>query len=79
MRTGHWSAALAVAGIALVSMPGSASAHPLGNFTVNVFSGLRVGPDRVDVELVVDMAEIPAFQARRDADAAGPDYAPRSC
>ena len=79
MSTARWLAAATLAAIAFVSAPGAASAHPLGNFTVNVFSGLRVGPDRVHVDLVVDMAEIPAFQARRDADATGPDFAPRSC
>ena len=57
----------------------AASAHPLGNFTVNQYSGLRVGAERVDVELVVDMAEIPTFQARRQLDADGAAYAPRRC
>src|SRR5262249_32849247 len=42
-----------------------------GNFTVNVYSGLRVQPDRVAIDLVVDMAEIPTFQARRDIDTNG--------
>ncbi len=49
----------------------AAFAHPLGNFTVNTYSGLRVQPDRVVIDLVVDMAEIPAFQARRNVDADG--------
>jgi len=79
VRTARWLTAATLGAIAFAVAPGAASAHPLGNFTVNVFSGLRVGPDRVDIELVVDMAEIPAFQARREADATGPDFAPRSC
>ncbi|MGH9278527.1 MAG: nickel/cobalt transporter [Acidimicrobiales bacterium] len=58
--------ALALVAAAVLLAPGAASAHPLGNFTVNVYSGLRVGADRVDVHLVVDMAEIPTFQARVD-------------
>jgi nickel/cobalt transporter (NicO) family protein len=45
-----------------------AAAHPLGNFTVNAYSGLRVGPDRLVVDYVVDLAEIPAFQARQEVD-----------
>jgi nickel/cobalt transporter (NicO) family protein len=45
-----------------------ASAHPLGNFTVNQHSGLVVSERAVSVELVVDMAEIPAFQARQEID-----------
>jgi ABC-type nickel/cobalt efflux system permease component RcnA len=46
-----------------------AAAHPLGNFTVNAYSGLRVGPDRLVVDYVVDMAEIPTFQTRQAIDA----------
>ena len=46
-----------------------AAAHPLGNFTVNTYSGLRVGPDRLVVDYVVDMAEIPSFQTRQAIDA----------
>jgi nickel/cobalt exporter len=56
------AAALAVAGAA------PAAAHPLGNFTVNSYSGLRVGPDRLVVDYVLDMAEIPTFQARQGID-----------
>ncbi|HEX8355183.1 MAG TPA: sulfite exporter TauE/SafE family protein, partial [Pyrinomonadaceae bacterium] len=39
-----------------------ASAHPLGNFTVNRFARVRVEPGGVRVRYVIDMAEIPAFQ-----------------
>jgi nickel/cobalt exporter len=45
-----------------------AAAHPLGNFTTNSSGGLRVGPDRLVVDYVLDLAEIPAFQARRAID-----------
>ena len=70
---------LAVVIAALVVPSVAASAHPLGNFTVNQYSGLRVTPSAVDLDLVVDMAEIPTFQARGDVDAAGAAYAPRQC
>src|SRR4051812_18317142 len=53
---------LIVSCLAVVAMPRPAAAHPLGNFTVNQYSALTVGLDRVDVFYVVDMAEIPAFQ-----------------
>ena len=56
-----------VAGV-VMAQPGVASAHPLGNFTVNQASALTVAPDRVSVEHVIDMAEIPTFQARSDID-----------
>ncbi len=39
-----------------------ASAHPLGNFTINHYAGVTVRPDAVIVDYVIDMAEIPAFQ-----------------
>jgi nickel/cobalt transporter (NicO) family protein len=55
----------------LLAAPGTAHAHPLGNFTINVYSGLRVQPHRVFVDYVVDMAEIPGFQARQQVDANG--------
>jgi nickel/cobalt transporter (NicO) family protein len=50
--------------VALVA-PAAASAHPLGNFTVNRFSGIELSGDRVYVKYVLDMAEIPAFQERQ--------------
>ena len=57
----------------LVVAPPLASAHPLGNFTVNTYAGLDVRRDRVDVDYVVDMAEIPTFQARPQIDRNGDD------
>ena len=39
------------------------SAHPLGNFTVNRYSELDVAGNRVYVVYVLDLAEIPTFQA----------------
>jgi nickel/cobalt exporter len=41
-----------------------ASAHPLGNFTVNRFARLEAAGDRVYVRYVLDLAEIPTFQDR---------------
>lgn len=42
-----------------------ASAHPLGNFTTNTYAGLVVRADGVAVDYVVDLAEVPTLQARR--------------
>jgi ABC-type nickel/cobalt efflux system permease component RcnA len=64
-------AALAVATIAVVVPAGAAVAHPLGNFTVNTSAALSVERERVSVDFVVDMAEIPTYQARRSLDADG--------
>src|SRR6266487_961931 len=40
-----------------------ASAHPLGNFTINRFSRIEVSGQRLYVVYVLDLAEIPTFQA----------------
>ena len=40
-----------------------AAAHPLGNFTINHFTRIDAGLQRVRLHYVIDMAEIPAFQA----------------
>jgi ABC-type nickel/cobalt efflux system permease component RcnA len=53
--------ALALLG-ALLS-PAAAAAHPLGNFTVNRFSRIETAAHRVYVVYVLDLAEIPTFQA----------------
>src|SRR5713226_2213741 len=45
-----------------VLTPRSGSAHPLGNFSISHYSGIRVGKDFVDVRYIADMAEIPTFQ-----------------
>jgi ABC-type nickel/cobalt efflux system permease component RcnA len=46
----------------------SASAHPLGNFTINRYSGIEVFVGHVDLHYVVDMAEIPTFQTIDEID-----------
>lgn len=51
-----------VAGVALLSSAPAASAHPLGNFTTNRFSGLEISTDEVHIHYAIDMAEIPTLQ-----------------
>ena len=61
--------AVVVATPVLVLLPaGSASAHPLGNFTVNHYDGLVLSAHQVRDDAVVDTAEIPTEQARRQVD-----------
>jgi nickel/cobalt transporter (NicO) family protein len=55
---------LAVAAASL-ALPALAAAHPLGNFTVNRFSRIEMSGPRLYVRYVLDMAEIPTFQAGR--------------
>ena len=40
----------------------TASAHPLGNFTVNRFAGIEIAGNEIYVRYAVDLAEIPTYQ-----------------
>jgi ABC-type nickel/cobalt efflux system permease component RcnA len=39
-----------------------ALAHPMGNFSISHFAGLRIERDAVDIRYILDLAEIPTFQ-----------------
>lgn len=64
-------AAVMLATALAVALAPSALAHPLGNFTINHYAGLRVGRDSVAVDVVIDEAEIPTFEARLEIDVDG--------
>jgi ABC-type nickel/cobalt efflux system permease component RcnA len=66
-RSARTLASLALA-IAFAALPSVVLAHPLGNFTINHYAGLTVRPSQVDLDVVIDMAEIPAFQERQRMD-----------
>lgn len=57
----YTSRAIAVLAIAF-ALPNVAYAHPMGNFSINHYGKIEVGAQRVDLEYVIDMAEIPTFQ-----------------
>jgi ABC-type nickel/cobalt efflux system permease component RcnA len=66
----------------------AANAHPLGNFTINHYAGLHIVPTQIEVDYVLDMAEIPAFQEINQFDlmshstagsATTTDYAANKC
>jgi len=59
-RRRRWLIGLALAGFMV--LPRAGLAHPLGNFSVNRYAGLRLGTDGVELRYIVDMAEIPTFQ-----------------
>jgi nickel/cobalt transporter (NicO) family protein len=61
---------LALASVALLA-PLSAKAHPLGNFTINQYSRIQPSGDRLYVLYVLDLAEIPTFQAKPQVAAEG--------
>jgi hypothetical protein len=74
-RSGRTVRRRVVAGVGLIAAlavmlvaPTVVAAHPLGNFTINHYAGIRIEPDRVLLDVVIDQAEIPTFQARLDFD-----------
>ena len=59
-------AGLTVALILLAPRP--SSAHPLGNFSISHYTGVRVEQDSIELRYFVDMAEIPTFQEIQETD-----------
>jgi len=57
-------ATLAAGLVALLLTAASAQAHPLGNFTINHLTQVRVDDDAITLRYILDLAEIPTFQAR---------------
>lgn len=53
---------LFVAVLLVVSSAGRGVSHPLGNFTINHYTGIEVRSDSMILHYVIDMAEIPTFQ-----------------
>ena len=62
MRARLVLAALVAAVAVALSVAPAATAHPLGNFSVNHVSTVSISGDRVDVRYVLDQAEIPTVQ-----------------
>ena len=63
MRRMRLSGLLLLGCVLALVQPRPTSAHPLGNFTINLYSRLTVDAAGVAVWYVVDMAEIPTYQA----------------
>jgi nickel/cobalt exporter len=63
---GAFALALLAAGL-----PAVAAAHPLGNFSINHYAGIRISTDAIMIDLVIDMAEIPSVEAIAALDADG--------
>lgn len=66
------TAAALVATIALVlASAETASAHPLGNFTVNRYAGIEIAGSDIYVRYALDLAEIPTYQLGSEIRRAG--------
>src|SRR5580692_2418232 len=50
----------------LISTSTTSFAHPMGNFSVNHYSKVKIGQGSVEIRYVIDMAEIPTFQEIRE-------------
>jgi ABC-type nickel/cobalt efflux system permease component RcnA len=61
----HFLAALVIVG--LLATPHFGSAHPLGNFSINHYTAIRIEPDALMLRYIIDMAEIPTFQEIQDS------------
>ncbi|MGD0628083.1 MAG: hypothetical protein ABR987_01950, partial [Terracidiphilus sp.] len=55
-----------------------ASAHPMGNFSVNHYSRITLEADRIRVRYFIDLAEIPTFQELQQANIATTAIDPNS-
>ncbi|OFW75723.1 MAG: hypothetical protein A2Y55_12920 [Actinobacteria bacterium RBG_16_68_12] len=64
-------AAAVLVAVAVLAAPAPASAHPLGNFTVNRYAGIELAGSGVFVHYVLDVAEIPTFQLGSEIRAQG--------
>jgi ABC-type nickel/cobalt efflux system permease component RcnA len=45
-----------------LSLSRIASAHPMGNFSVNHYTKIDLGSDHITLRYIIDLAEIPAYQ-----------------
>ncbi len=53
--------------LALIATAKDAFAHPMGNFSINHYAGIRIYPGAVEVLYLIDRAEIPTYQETQDA------------
>jgi high-affinity nickel-transport protein len=45
----------------------SCLAHPMGNFSINHYSGIHIDRDAIEVRYIIDIAEIPTYQEIQNA------------
>jgi ABC-type nickel/cobalt efflux system permease component RcnA len=52
-------------------LPSQIFAHPMGNFSISHYSGIKVEPGAIRLRYIIDMAEIPTFQEITEMDTDG--------
>ncbi len=50
------------AALFILAIPGESPAHPMGNFSINHYSRIRVGAQKISIQHILDFAEIPTYQ-----------------
>jgi ABC-type nickel/cobalt efflux system permease component RcnA len=61
------SVARAIALLLFLSIAPAAFAHPMGNFSINHYSKIIPGTHAIEVDYIIDMAEIPTFQQMQES------------
>lgn len=46
----------------LLAFPAGTVAHPMGNFSINHYAGIRLTDGFIEIQYFIDLAEIPTFQ-----------------
>src|ERR1700689_1893711 len=60
--------AIAISLLVVLSMSPAAFAHPMGNFSINHYSKIIPGAHAIEVDYIIDMAEIPTFQQMQESE-----------
>src|ERR1700720_349703 len=58
----RWRFPCAILSVALLLCAASSFAHPMGNFSISHYAGIRVEQGYIEVRYILDEAEIPTFQ-----------------
>jgi len=61
-RLRHCRSLFAILSIALLSCAASSFAHPMGNFSISHYAGIRLDRGYIEIRYILDEAEIPTFQ-----------------
>ncbi len=67
LRTIRHAGLLSVSLLLGLALLPTADAHPMGNFSISHYTGIRVAADAIEVHYIIDMAEIPAYQEIQDS------------
>jgi ABC-type nickel/cobalt efflux system permease component RcnA len=66
LRTIERATCLAILSLSWVASPRTADAHPMGNFSISHYAGIRVEQGKIELRYLIDMAEIPTYQEIQD-------------